>query len=57
MLIVVFQHPNKNEDRQLDSIASLEIPQGQVFVDKVSGKTFERSAWKETETKRSRKNE
>ena len=33
---------DQNEDRQLDAIAELNIPQTQIFTDKVSGKDFNR---------------
>ncbi|MCL2386710.1 MAG: recombinase family protein [Defluviitaleaceae bacterium] len=36
----------QNEDRQLDAITELSIPKEQVFVDKQSGKDFNRPAWK-----------
>jgi len=36
---------DQNEDRQLDSMAKLKIPQAQIFVDKQSGKDFQRPAW------------
>jgi len=36
----------QNEDRQLDAIAELGIPKEQVFVDKQSGRDFNRPAWK-----------
>ena len=37
----------QNEDRQLDSMAELNIPTSHVFVDKKSGKDFQRPAWLE----------
>ena len=37
---------DQNEDRQLDSIASLKIPDAQIFMDKLSGKDFNRPAYK-----------
>jgi DNA invertase Pin-like site-specific DNA recombinase len=36
----------QNENRQLDAMAEINIPQSQIFVDKQSGKDFERPAWK-----------
>ena len=36
-----------NEDRQMMAIAELEIPKGNIFIDKQSGKDFERPAYKE----------
>ena len=36
---------SQNEDRQLDAMAELAIPQAQIFVDKQSGKDFKRPAW------------
>ena len=36
----------QNEDRQLDSIAPLSIPQSQIFVDKQSGEDFQRPSYK-----------
>ena len=33
------------EDRQLDAVAKLKIPQQQIYVDKQSGKNFARPAW------------
>ena len=36
---------DQNEDRQLDAVESLNIPQLQIFVDKQSGKNFDRPAW------------
>ena len=36
----------QNECRQLDAIAGLNIPQSQIYIDKQSGKDFERPAWK-----------
>jgi len=35
----------QNEDRQLDAMAELKIPQSQIYVDKQSGKDFKRPAW------------
>jgi len=37
---------DQNEDRQLDSIAALKIPDAQIYIDKHSGKDFQRPAWK-----------
>jgi DNA invertase Pin-like site-specific DNA recombinase len=37
---------DQNENRQLDAIAELKIPQENIFIDKQSGKDFERPAWK-----------
>jgi len=37
---------DQNEDRQLDAMAELNIPKERIFVDKQSGKNFERTAWK-----------
>ncbi len=36
---------DQNEDRQLDAMDALKIPRTQVFVDKVSGKDFNRPAY------------
>ena len=36
---------DQNEDRQLDSMAVLNIQQSQIFMDKQSGKDFQRPAW------------
>ena len=36
---------DQNEDRQLDAMAELKIPQSQIFIDKQSGKDFKRPAW------------
>ena len=36
---------DQNEDRQLDSIASLKIPNKNIFLDKLSGKNFNRPAY------------
>jgi len=36
---------DQNEDRQLDAMTTLKIPQAQIFVDKQSGKDFQRTAW------------
>ena len=36
----------QNENRQLDAMAALEIPKEQVFMDKQSGKDFDRPAYK-----------
>ena len=38
---------DQKEDRQLDSIADLKIPDAQIFVDKQSGKDFQRPAYQE----------
>jgi DNA invertase Pin-like site-specific DNA recombinase len=35
----------QNEDRQLDAVAGLDIPQKNIFIDKQSGKDFHRPAW------------
>ena len=35
----------QNENRQLDAMAELKIPQANIFVDKQSGKDFSRPAW------------
>jgi len=35
----------QNENRQLDAMAELEIPQANIYVDKQSGKDFSRPAW------------
>ncbi|MCL2199416.1 MAG: recombinase family protein [Defluviitaleaceae bacterium] len=35
----------QNEDRQLDAVAGLDIPQKNIFLDKQSGKDFHRPAW------------
>jgi len=37
---------NQHEDRQIDALQGLNIPQGNIFVDKQSGKDFERPAWR-----------
>ena len=37
---------NQHEDRQIDALHGLNIPQGNIFVDKQSGKDFERPAWR-----------
>ncbi|MCL2200057.1 MAG: recombinase family protein, partial [Defluviitaleaceae bacterium] len=36
----------QNENRQLDAVGKLDIPQSHIFVDKISGKDFNRPAWK-----------
>jgi len=36
---------DQNEDRQIDTMNSLNIPQAQIFIDKQSGKDFERPKW------------
>ena len=36
---------DQNEDRQLDAMATLKIPDSQVFIDKLSGKDFNRPAY------------
>jgi DNA invertase Pin-like site-specific DNA recombinase len=36
----------QNENRQLDAMAEINIPQARIFVDKQSGKDFDRPAWK-----------
>ena len=38
---------DQNEDRQMMAIAELQIPQSNIFIDKQSGKDFERPAYKE----------
>ena len=38
---------DQNESRQVDAVAELQIPSSQVYIDKQSGKDFERPAWKE----------
>ncbi|MCL2853611.1 MAG: recombinase family protein [Defluviitaleaceae bacterium] len=38
---------DQHEDRQLDAMAELNIPQSQIFVDKQSGKDFNRIKWQE----------
>ena len=35
----------QKEDRQLDSISALKIPKGNIFIDKQSGKDFDRPAY------------
>lgn len=35
----------QNEDRQIDSLAEFNIPESQIFIDKQSGKDFDRPAW------------
>jgi DNA invertase Pin-like site-specific DNA recombinase len=37
----------QNENRQLDALTTLKIPQSHIFVDKQSGKDFLRPAWNE----------
>ena len=37
---------DQNEDRQVDALNTLEIPQTQIYIDKQSGKDFERPAYK-----------
>jgi len=37
---------DQNEDRQLDAMTALEIPHSQIFMDKQSGKDFDRPAYK-----------
>jgi len=37
---------DQNEDRQLDAMESLEIPSDHIFMDKLSGKDFNRPAYK-----------
>ena len=37
---------DQNEDRQIDALNALEIPQANVYVDKQSGKDFDRPAYK-----------
>jgi len=37
---------DQNEDRQLIAMQELGIPESQIFIDKVSGKDFERPAYK-----------
>jgi DNA invertase Pin-like site-specific DNA recombinase len=36
----------QNEDRQTIAMYALKIPTGQIFVDKMSGKDFERPAYR-----------
>jgi len=36
---------DQNEDRQLDAVSALNVPEGQIFIDKQSGKDFNRTAW------------
>jgi DNA invertase Pin-like site-specific DNA recombinase len=36
---------SQKEDRQLDAIADLNLPQSQIFIDKQSGKDFQRPSW------------
>lgn len=36
----------QNENRQIDAVLKLNIPQSHIFVDKISGKDFNRPAWK-----------
>lgn len=36
---------DQNEDRQLDAVSALNVPEGQIFIDKQSGKDFNRMAW------------
>ena len=35
----------QNENRQLDAMSELDIPESQIFIDKQSGKTFDRPAY------------
>ncbi|MDR2167769.1 MAG: recombinase family protein [Clostridiales bacterium] len=37
---------DQNENRQLDSMKELEIPEGNIYIDKQSGKDFNRKAYK-----------
>ena len=37
----------QNEDRQVDALKAYEIPQKNVFMDKQSGKDFERPAYQQ----------
>jgi len=37
---------DQNEDRQMDAMEALHIPLKQIFVDKQSGKDFERPAYR-----------
>ena len=37
---------DQNEDRQLAALAALDVPSDQIFVDKMSGKNFDRPAYK-----------
>ena len=37
---------DQNEDRQLDAMEALAIPQDNIFIDKQSGKDFDRPAYK-----------
>lgn len=37
---------DQNEDRQLDAMAELNVPMAHIYIDKQSGKNFERPAWK-----------
>ena len=37
---------DQNEDRQLDAVTALDIPQSQIFIDKQSGKDFNRPSYK-----------
>jgi len=36
---------DQNEDRQLDAMSALDIPQAQIFMDKLSGKDFQRAGY------------
>ena len=36
---------SQKEDRQLDAIADLNLPHSQIFIDKQSGKDFQRPSW------------
>ena len=37
---------DQHEDRQLDALNAVDIPQSQIYMDKVSGKDFNRPAYK-----------
>jgi len=37
---------DQNENRQYDAMKELKIPDEQIFIDKQSGKNFNRTAWK-----------
>jgi len=42
---------DQNEDRQLDAVTALDIPQSQIFIDKQSGKDFNRPSYKALDKK------
>ena len=51
MIIAVYAYvrvstAEQKEDRQIDSISALKIPKDNIFIDKQSGKDFDRPAYK-----------